>query len=339
MYVLTFLDDHINHGWVTFLKDKLSTYGAWQNFLAMVKTQYKKDVRAVMTNLGGEFTSLKITDLFKESGIKIFHSVAHMHQQNGHAEHFNRTLFEKAEAMQHHTCLPKSWWEFCVQYTVYVYNRTPIARTKTTPYESVNRIKPDISHLHVMGCAAYVFLHEDQCQNKMSPHTELMTFIGFTDGMKGWKFMKSTNTVFHATQAVFDKSTFLHCPGSRASILAIETRVLDIDKENIPSEDVDTQQAPPAVEADLIWLHGGGYPYIPDNIVPGGQLPPGDPPVSPPSPSMSYTSSSRRGPLPPSQGSGSKAPSQRLGSRQSGTSSGGSSTSKQAPPSGGSSRY
>ena len=36
-----------------------------------------------------------------------------------------------------------------------------------------------------MGYAAYVFLHEDQRQNKMSPHAELMTFIGFTDGMKG----------------------------------------------------------------------------------------------------------------------------------------------------------
>ena len=54
-YVLTFLDDHTSHGWVTFLKDKSSTYGAWQNFIAMVKTQYRKDVQAVMANLGGEF--------------------------------------------------------------------------------------------------------------------------------------------------------------------------------------------------------------------------------------------------------------------------------------------
>ena len=138
--------------------------------------------------------------------------------------------------------------EFCVKYIVHVYNRTPIARTKTTPYESVNRIKPDISHLHVMGCAAYVFLHEDQHQNKMSPHAKLMIFIGFTDGMKGWKFMRSTNAIFHATQVVFDESTFLHCPGSWASILAIETGVLNIDESNIPLEEFEVPQAPPAVE-------------------------------------------------------------------------------------------
>ena len=151
--------------------------------------------------------------------------------------------------------------------------------------------------------------------------------------------MRSTNTIFHATQVVFDESTFLHCPGSRASIPAIETGVLNIDEENIPSEAVESHQAPPAVEANPIWLHGGGYPYIPDNIVPGDQLPPGDPPVSPPSPSMSYMLSSRRGP--PNQGSESKAPSQRSGSTHSRTSSRVSSSEKQAPPSasGGSSRY
>jgi len=122
--------------------------------------------------------------------------------------------------MWHLACLPKSWWEFCIEYAVHVYNRTPVHRVKTTPHEMLDRMKPDISHLRVMGCAAYVFLHEDQQQNVLSPHAELMTFIGFTDGVKGWKFMRSKNTIFHATKAVFDESTFLHCPeGNHASIL------------------------------------------------------------------------------------------------------------------------
>ena len=179
-----------------------------------------------------------------------------------------------------------------------------------------------------MGCAAYVFLHEDQRQNEMSPHAKLMTFIGFTDGMKGWKFMRSTNAIFHATQAVFDKSTFLHCPGSWVSILAIEIKVLNIDESNIPLEEFEVPQAPPAVEADPIWLHGGGFPYIPNNIVPGAQLPLGDPPINPPSPSIGYTTPSYR-----------ESSSWRSGSKFSGTSSGGLSSGKQVPPSGGSSQF
>ena len=58
-----------------------------------------------------------------------------------------------------------------------------------TPYEAINRSKPDISHLRILGCGAYVFLHEDIWQDTLSPHAELMTFIGLMSGVKGWKFM------------------------------------------------------------------------------------------------------------------------------------------------------
>ena len=78
----------------------------------------------------------------------------------------------------------------------------------TSPYELLYELKPDIAHMHTLGCAAYVFLHEDQCHDALSPHAELMTFIGYADGVKGWKFMRSTNVIFYATKAVFDESTF-----------------------------------------------------------------------------------------------------------------------------------
>ena len=131
-YIVTFLDDFTSHGWVTLLKNKATTYQAWLNFIAMDKTQHKKDVCAMMCDMGGEFTSLKLTEKFKEVGMNIFHSVPHTPQQNGRAEHFNRTLFEKAEAMHHMACLPKSWWEFCIEYAVHVYNRMPMQWLKYT---------------------------------------------------------------------------------------------------------------------------------------------------------------------------------------------------------------
>ena len=101
-------------------------------------------------------------------------------------------------------------------------------------------LNPDVAHMCTLGCAAYVFLHEGQCHDALSPHAELMTFIGYADGIKGWKFMRSTNIIFYATKAVFNESTFLHCPGgSRASIPAIETGLLLINEDNIPLEDDD----------------------------------------------------------------------------------------------------
>ena len=228
-----------------------------------------------MCDMGGEFTSLKLTEKFKELGMKIFHSVLHAPQQNGRAECFNRTLFEKAEAMCHMACLPKSWWEFCVEYAVHVYNRMPMQQLKyTSPYELLYGLKPDIVHMHTLGCAAYVFLHEDQC------HAELMTFIGYADGIKGWKFMRSTNVIFYATKAVFNESTFLHCPeGLCASIPTIKMGLLPVNEGNIPLEDNDQPLELAPVKGDPVWRPTVSWPYVPPANGDHHQPPPITPPA------------------------------------------------------------
>ena len=107
-YILTFLDDHTSHSWISLLRNKSDTAKAIEHFIAMVSTQYKSRVRAVMSDFGGEFTSLRLEEHFKELGICVQRSVPHMPQQNGRAKHFNRTLFEKSETMRHQACLPRS---------------------------------------------------------------------------------------------------------------------------------------------------------------------------------------------------------------------------------------
>ena len=98
-YILTFfLDDHTSHGWISLFSD---TAKAIDHFIVMVSMQYKSRVRAFMSDFGGEFTSLRLEERFKELGIHVQRSVPHMPQQNGRAERFNRTLFEKSEAMRH----------------------------------------------------------------------------------------------------------------------------------------------------------------------------------------------------------------------------------------------
>ena len=53
---------------------------------------------------------------------------------------------------------------------IHVYNRTLIHHLKwQTPFEALRNDKPDVSHLHIFGCGAYVFLPEDIRANKLSP--------------------------------------------------------------------------------------------------------------------------------------------------------------------------
>ena len=59
-YILTFLNDHTSHGWISLLKNKSDTAKAIEHFVAMVSTQYKSRVWAVMSDFGGEFPSLRL---------------------------------------------------------------------------------------------------------------------------------------------------------------------------------------------------------------------------------------------------------------------------------------
>ena len=141
-----------------------------------------------------------------------------------------------------------------------------------TPFEVLNGELPDISHLRVFGCGAYVFIPEEVRVNKLAPRAEVMTFLGYTDGTKGFKFMrKPNNIIFHAVTALFDEYMFPHCPDN------ISPGHTQIGREypsefNIPPEDGG-------------WFDGGAYPPNMPNI-PAGNVPPVvlQGPVVPPQP-------------------------------------------------------
>jgi len=76
--------------------------------------------------------------------------------------------------------------------------------------------KPKISHFHVFGCGAYVYLPSEVHANKLSPRSELMIFIGYEDN--GYKFIHHTqeNAIFRSTQAIFNEGHFPRCPSSHS---------------------------------------------------------------------------------------------------------------------------
>jgi len=55
--------------------------------------------------------------------------------------------------------------------------------------ESLVKVKPDLSELRVFGCGAYVFPPEEVRANKLTPRSELITYIRYETGVKGWRFV------------------------------------------------------------------------------------------------------------------------------------------------------
>ena len=46
-----------------------------------------------------------------------------------------------------------------------------------TPFALLNNEIPDITHLRVFGCGAYVHIPESRRVNKLSPKSELMIYL------------------------------------------------------------------------------------------------------------------------------------------------------------------
>src|SRR6266404_1305046 len=134
------------------------------------RNQYNTTIKEWMSDAGGEYKSDAFLRTLKDDGITVLQSVPYVSQQNGRAERFMRTIMDKAQAMRLEACLPQNQWEFAVAHATHCYNRTPMNRLKWhTPYELLNNEIPDISHLRVFGCGAYVHIPEARRLNKLSP--------------------------------------------------------------------------------------------------------------------------------------------------------------------------
>ena len=64
-----------------------------------------------------------------------------------------------------------------------------------TPLELFKEDKPDVSYFRVFGTLAYVWIHPDQRQDKLSPKSEEMIFIGYEPNTKGYHCRTTNLTV------------------------------------------------------------------------------------------------------------------------------------------------
>jgi len=213
-YVITFYDDYTSHALTIPLCSKAAAIMAAKDFLEMVHVQHDAHVIGWMSDAGGEYKSDLFDRALLEKGIKIYQSAPRTPMQNGHAECLGCTLMDKAESMQHQACIPNSWWEFAFAHATHIYNRTPVARLRwRTPHEMLKGKMPNIDHLRVFGCGAFVYLPAMARANKMAPKSELMTYVGVAPGNeRNFLFMCSTNAVFTTAHTIFDECHFPHCP-------------------------------------------------------------------------------------------------------------------------------
>jgi hypothetical protein len=104
----------------------------------------------------------------------------------------NRTLLERTRAMLRTAGLAKSFWAEAVKTACYMINRSSsTAIGLKTPMEMWNKKPGNYSSLHVFGCPVYV-MYNSQERTKLDPKSRKCIFLGYADGVKGYRLWDPT---------------------------------------------------------------------------------------------------------------------------------------------------
>ena len=140
----------------------------------------------VTTDLGGELAGSKsFVNLLmeKEIGYIPRTTAAFSSAQNGLAEKPNQDLGRMMRSLLYGAGLGSEYWTYAMRHAVYLKNRLPhTALQYITPYEKVNKNKPDLSNLRAFGARVH-FMHEHR-KKKLDKMDNTGRFVAYKGSNK-----------------------------------------------------------------------------------------------------------------------------------------------------------
>lgn len=207
-YFISFIDNYTRYSWVYFFHKKSQVPQIIKDFLAIVKTQYKANVKIFASDNGGEYINGQTSVVFQKRGITHRKSPPYQHESNGIPERWNHTIVADAR-----TALPDNdslfLWPKAIRHMVYLQNRKPHRSLpcQITPFERLHGCKPSINRLQPFYHACYLHIPVEACKpgTKLLNHTEKAHFVGFENLMS-----KSTYRLYVPLQKVITTATITH---------------------------------------------------------------------------------------------------------------------------------
>jgi Reverse transcriptase (RNA-dependent DNA polymerase) len=204
-----------------FFKAKSEAFEAFKWYKAYAENNLGAKILCMWIDKGGEYMSTAFINYMLEHGITRQYTVQACFPQNGIAEQANQTIQTHVVAMLNESGLLASFLGQAVAAYVHIWNHcsTTCLTADTTPYKLWHHKKPDILHLWVWGCTAYVHIQKDK-QTGIGSHMEKCIFVGYPQGYKGWTFYNpTTKRTIISEWAEFDEWYF---PGLKQTPLTPE---------------------------------------------------------------------------------------------------------------------
>nr|GEX13437.1 reverse transcriptase domain-containing protein [Tanacetum cinerariifolium] len=182
--LIVVVDDYPRYPWVFFLHSKDEASEVIISFIKKTQVNLQLQVQRVRTDNGTKFKNRTLAKFFDEVGISQQFSAARTLQQNRVLERRNRTLVEVARTMLSFANLPSFLWAEAIAIACFTQNRSIIPkRFDKTPYELMNKRKPNIKFFHVFGCRCYL-LNDFEDVGKLKEKADIGVFVGYSKDLE-----------------------------------------------------------------------------------------------------------------------------------------------------------
>ncbi|GAA5982386.1 hypothetical protein JCM11641_006966 [Rhodosporidiobolus odoratus] len=189
-YVVGMVDSASRFMWVKGLKAKHEVGAVMESWIKEREQETGEKVIIFQSDHGGEFVGGPLPGFLRARGIKHFKTVPYVSGQNGLIERQWRTLFETVRCWLAESGLPLSFWIHALYSAAHVHNLSPTVSlpNSISPSHTYNATVPDLSHLRAWGCVGHLYVDGLIWGAKVVPRSVCGRFIGYVEGMKGWKF-------------------------------------------------------------------------------------------------------------------------------------------------------
>uniref|UniRef100_T1IN64 Integrase catalytic domain-containing protein n=1 Tax=Strigamia maritima TaxID=126957 RepID=T1IN64_STRMM len=185
-------DDATRYTWVFPIKNKSDIFQTYVKFQKHVERMSGLKIKAVRTDLGGEFISNEVLKHLECEGVDAQHTNAYSPQMNGIAKCVNQTVHDDVRVILDKTQLPDQLWAELALTFIYVKNRKRDLQLK---------------HLKIPGSLANVHVPPTRRESKHAPRAWKGVVVGYALSTRGYRVWDpSTDDIVESKHVEVDES-------------------------------------------------------------------------------------------------------------------------------------
>lgn len=144
-YFLSFIDDYSKLAKVYCIKSKSEVINYFAEYINLVENLTGKKIKNIRCDNGKEYINTNVYNLIREKGIQMIPCPPYVHELNGVAERYNRSIMDTARCLLTEANVSRIYWPEIIKASAYLKNRS-LTNTlqQKTPYEIFFGERPEV---------------------------------------------------------------------------------------------------------------------------------------------------------------------------------------------------